>query len=232
MSLLIIEPDAPLASFLCKSFEAAGHQVRVAHRVGEAHQAMTDAAPELVLLDLDLSSGNVAALLQQVRAERPETRVLAVTSSQNIEQRIQALDGGADDCVVKPFWFAELAARVRALLRRTPPTTQALLRVDDLELDRMRRKVRRAGRDVDLTAKEFSLIEYLMLNAGQAVTRAMILDKVWNMALQNNTNVVDVYVNYLRKKIDGESSLKLIHTVRGVGYQLSTFGFGGKVATA
>ncbi len=228
MSLLIVEPDAPLASFLCKSFEAAGHQVRVAYRAGEAHQVMTEAAPELVVLDLDLSSGNATALLQQVRTRRPEARVLAVTSSQSIEQRIQALDGGADDCVVKPFWFAELAARVRALLRRAPPATQALLRVADLELDRMRRKVRRAGREVELTSKEFSLIEYLMLNAGHAVTRAMILDHVWNMALPNNTNVVDVYVNYLRKKLDGASSLKLIHTVRGVGYQLSAFPSGIK----
>jgi two-component system copper resistance phosphate regulon response regulator CusR len=128
------------------------------------------------------------------------------------------LDLGADDIVRKPFAFSELSAHVRALLRRGR-TSDAVLRIEDLELDRMERRVKRAGRTIELTPKEFSLLEYLMRNAGQRITRAQIVEHVWNLSFDTMTNVVDVYINYLRKKVDAFSDRKLIHTIRGIGYQ-------------
>ena len=133
---------------------------------------------------------------------------------------MQSLDTGADDCLTKPFSFTELSARVRALLRRGPRTVEAVLRVADLELDRVARKVVRGGKRIELTSKEFALLEYLMRNAGRRVTRAMIVEHVWNLSFDTSTNIVDVYINYLRKKVDAESIPHLIHTVRGVGYEL------------
>jgi two-component system, OmpR family, copper resistance phosphate regulon response regulator CusR len=221
MPLLIVEPDVPLATFLHNSLESAGHQVLIAHRLADAQRFLLGNTPEVMLLDLDMPSESASSLLQQVRTTRPEVRVLAITASLKVEQRIEALDEGADDCVVKPFRFAELAARIRALMRRPTGGTNLLLRAADLELDRTGRKVHRGTHPVELTTKEFALLEYLMLNAGRAVTRADIIRDVWNMTFQNNTNVVDVYINYLRKKIDEESAVKLIHTVRGTGYKLS-----------
>jgi DNA-binding response OmpR family regulator len=126
--------------------------------------------------------------------------------------------------VLKPFAFMELSARVRALLRRGARTPDAILRVEDLELDRVERKVKRAGKAIQLTPKEFSLLEYLMRNAGARVTRSQIIENVWNLSFDTMTNVVDVYINYLRKKVDAQADLKLIHTVRGVGYRLEAMG--------
>jgi DNA-binding response OmpR family regulator len=135
---------------------------------------------------------------------------------------VKGLDLGADDYLTKPFSFSELSARVRALLRRSPNTIGILLRVEDLELDRAERVVTRAGRRIELTPREFALLEYLMRNAGRAVTRAMIIEHVWNFSFDTMTNVVDVYINYLRKKVDQEFGQKLIRTVRNVGYELGT----------
>jgi two-component system copper resistance phosphate regulon response regulator CusR len=136
------------------------------------------------------------------------------------EDRVQVLDAGADDIVLKPFAFSELSARVRALLRRGGRSPETVLHVEDLELNRVEHKVKRAGRTIDLTPKEFSLLEYLMRNAGKPVTRAQIVEHVWNLSFDTMTNVVDVYINYLRKKVDASSDRKLIHTVRGIGYLL------------
>jgi len=138
-----------------------------------------------------------------------------------VEDRVQSLDAGADDHLSKPFALDELSARVRARLRGGPHTTGSVLRVADLELDRVERRVLRAGKRVDLTAKEFALLEYLMRNSGRRVTRAMIVEHVWNLSFDTGTNIVDVYINYLRKKIDDEQTPHLIHTIRGVGYELS-----------
>ena len=147
--------------------------------------------------------------------------MLVLTARNKVEDRVLSLDTGADDCLIKPFSFTELSARVRALLRRGPRTIETRLRVADLELDRVERKVQRAGKNIDLTSKEFALLEYLMRNAGRRITRAMIVEHVWNLSFDTTTNIVDVYINYLRKKVDESHSTPLIHTVRGVGYQLS-----------
>ena len=133
---------------------------------------------------------------------------------------MQCLDCGADDCVIKPFSYTELSARVRALLRRRPFTSETLLKIADLELNRVERTVKRAGKRIELTSKEFGLLEYLLRNAGHRITRSMIVEHVWNLSFDTGTNIVDVYVNYLRRKIDDGFTPKLIHTVRGVGYEL------------
>jgi DNA-binding response OmpR family regulator len=146
--------------------------------------------------------------------------VLILSGRAGVEDRVKGLDLGADDYLTKPFSFSELSARVRALLRRPPNPLGVVLRVEELELDRAERVVRRAGRRIDLTPREFALLEYLMRNAGRCVTRAMIIEHVWNFSFDTMTNVVDVYINYLRKKIDQDFESKLIHTVRSVGYEL------------
>jgi DNA-binding response OmpR family regulator len=156
-----------------------------------------------------------------VRPKKPSLPVLVLTARSRVEDRVQSLDTGADDCLIKPFSFTELSARVRALLRRGPRTVETVLRLADLELDRVERKVERGGKRIELTSKEFALLEYLMRNAGRRITRAMIVEHVWNLSFDTTTNIVDVYINYLRKKVDGEYAPHLIHTVRGVGYEMS-----------
>jgi DNA-binding response OmpR family regulator len=147
--------------------------------------------------------------------------ILVVTSRHRVEDRVQCLDLGADDYLTKPFSFMELSARVRALLRRSHLSATSTLTVADLKLDRIERRVERGGRRIDLTSKEFALLEYMMRNAGRRVTRAMIIEHVWNLSFDTSTNIVDVYVNYLRRKMDKGFPSPLIHTVRGVGYELS-----------
>jgi DNA-binding response OmpR family regulator len=144
-----------------------------------------------------------------------------LTQRTRVEDRVQCLDTGADDYLAKPFSFSELSARIRALVRRSHLPSESVLLAADLRLDRVQRLVERAGLRIELTSKEFSLLEYLMLNLGRRVTRAMIIEHVWNLTFDTTTNVVDVYINYLRRKIDDGHTCKLIHTVRGVGYELS-----------
>ena len=182
---------------------------------------------DLLILNLAMPGIGGLEVLRQVRAVKPHLPVLFVTASMRVEDRIGGLDSGADDCLTKPFAFAELSARVRALLRRSIPPFEHVLHKLDLELDRVRHVVSRNGHNIDLTPKEFALLEYLMLNEGNNVSRSSIIHHVWKLASHTTTNVVDVYINYVRKKIDSEASQKLIFTVRGAGYR-----FGSKSATA
>src|SRR5581483_8644679 len=208
MRILVVEDDSPLASFVHKGLEAEHYAVDVAADGEQARQMALESDYDLMVLDLNLPRLDGISVLRSLRPRKPSLRVLV-------------LDSGADDYLIKPFSFIELAARVRALLRRRPGTAGTVLRVGDLELDRSSRRVERAGRRVELTSKEFALLEYLMRNSGRCVTRAMIVEHVWNLSFDTSTNIVDVYINYLRKKIDGEHTPHLIHTVRGVGYELS-----------
>lgn len=221
MRILVVEDDAPLATFVQKGLEAEHYAVDVAPDGELARVMALESDYDLLVLDLNLPKLDGIGVLRSIRDRKPSLPVLVLTARSRIEDRVQALDTGADDCLIKPFSFIELSARVRALLRRGPSTVETVLRVADLELDRVERRVERAGKRIELTSKEFALLEYLMRNAGRRITRAMIVEHVWNLSFDTATNIVDVYINYLRKKIDEGFQPRLIHTIRGVGYELS-----------
>jgi two-component system, OmpR family, copper resistance phosphate regulon response regulator CusR len=189
MRVLIAEDDVALASFVRKGLEAEHYAVDVSHD-GEQARAM---AAEL---DYDLPRMDGVSILRQLRTKKPSMPILILTSRNRVEDRVQCLDLGADDYMSKPFSFAELSARIRALLRRSHVPAASVLAVEDLKLERVERRVERAGKRIELTSKEFGLLEYLMLNAGRRMTRAMIIEHVWNLSFDTSTNVVDVYVNY------------------------------------
>lgn len=222
MRILVVEDDTPLATFVRKGLEAEHYAVDTAADGEQARCLALESEYDAVVLDLNLPKLDGLEVLRSIRSRKPNLPVLVLTARSRIEDRVQALDGGADDCLNKPFSFTELSARVRALLRRGPRTVETVLQVADLELDRVERKVKRAGKHIDLTSKEFALLEYLLRNAGRRVTRTMIIEHVWNLSFDTSTNIVDVYVNYLRKKVDEGFTPRLIHTVRGVGYELGT----------
>ena len=219
MRILIAEDDAPLASFVAKALTEEEHQTEIAAD-GEAALAKLVAKPfDLLILDLNLPVLDGNEVLKRLRGRGSEIPILILTATDNVAERVACLDAGADDYLTKPFSYSELAARLRALYRRKGPPVQTVLSVQDLELDCVQRTVVRAGVPVDLTPKEFSLLEYFMRNLGRQITRNMIIQYVWKLAPDTMTNVVDVYVNYLRKKIDENAKVKLIRTVRGVGYE-------------
>lgn len=224
MRILIVEDDAALASFVCKGLEAEHYAVDVAGDGAQGRMMALEIDYDLVILDLGLPSLDGITLLRGLRQAKPGPPVMILTARSRVEDRVQCLDNGADDYLTKPFSFLELAARTRALLRRSHLPSESVLTVSDLRLDRVERRVERAGRRIDLTTKEFILLEYLMRNAGRRLTRAMIIEHVWNLTFDTTTNVVDVYINYLRRKVDDGHAPHLIHTVRGVGYQLSPDG--------
>ena len=220
MRILLAEDDVPVARFVRKGLEAEHYAVDVASD-GEEAQFMVDEFDfDLVILDLNLPRVDGLEVLKHARARKASLPILILTARSAIEERVKGLDLGADDYLGKPFSFIELAARVHALLRRNKQPAEVMLRVADLEMNRVERRITRAGRNIELTPREFTFLEYLMRNAGRCVTRAMIIEHVWNFSFDTMTNVVDVYINYLRKKIDEGFAPKLIHTIRGAGYQL------------
>jgi DNA-binding response OmpR family regulator len=220
MRILIAEDDEALARFVRQGLEGEQYQVDVFPDGEQARTAAIDSEYDLVVLDLNLPKLDGVAILRHLRSKKPSLPVLILTQRTRVEDRVQCLDGGADDYLPKPFSFSELSARIRALLRRSHLPSESVLTVADLKLDRVQHLVERAGTRIDLTAKEFSLLEYLMRNAGRSVTRSMILEHVWNLTFDATTNLVDVYINYVRRKIDDGHTHKLIHTVRGMGYEL------------
>ena len=205
MKLLIVEDDIPLARFLAKGLQEAGYATDVVHDGEQARTMSCDSDYDLVLLDWNLPKLDGLSVLQAIR-DKKGCPVLILTGRTRLEDRVRVLDCGADDCLLKPFAFAELLARVRALLRRGASSVEMKLRVGDLELDRIRRTVARSGKRIDLTSKEFALLEYLMRNAGRGVSRTMIMEKVWNLKFDPGTNIVDVYVNYLTAAEDAVRS--------------------------
>ena len=221
MRVLIAEDDAALAKFVSQGLEAEHYTVDVYSDGEQAGAAAHEIDYDLIILDLNLPTLDGVSVLRQLRAKKPTLPVLVLTQRSRVEDRVQCLDTGADDYLPKPFSFSELSARIRALLRRSHLPSQSVLAIDDLKLDRIEHRVERSGRRIDLTAKEFALLEYLMRNTGRCVTRAMIIEHVWNLTFDTTTNVVDVYINYLRRKVDDGHVTKLIRTVRGVGYELN-----------
>src|SRR6202521_2289314 len=221
MRILIAEDDAALAGFVRQGVQAEHYTVAVAEDGEQARTIERDVDYDLVVLDLGLPRMDGVNVLRHLRLKRPSLPVLVLTLRSRVEDRVQCLDTGADDYLPKPFSFSELSARIRALLRRSHLPSESVLEVADLKLDRVEHRAERAGRRIELTSKEFLLLEYLMRNAGRHVSRAMIIEHVWNLTFDTTTNVVDVYINYLRRKVDDGHPRKLIHTVRGVGYELS-----------
>jgi DNA-binding response OmpR family regulator len=217
MRLLIAEDDRALGLFLTRGLEADGHRVRVTMDGAAAAEAFRQDLPDLTILDLNLPVKDGEQVLEEMRAVDPDLPVLVLTARQEVETRVRCLDRGADDLMTKPFSLHELRARCRALLRRKREA-RLLLRAGDLELDRMEHSARRNGETITLTNKEFALLEQLMLNRGQCVSRVELLDSVWRMEPAQTTNIVDVYINYLRRKLKDPAPGRLIRTVRGQGY--------------
>jgi DNA-binding response OmpR family regulator len=219
MRLLIAEDDKALGMFLSHGMEADGHRVRVALDGAAAVAAFREDLPDLTILDLNLPVKSGEQVLDEVRLVDENLPVLVLTARQEVETRVRCLDRGADDLMTKPFSLHELRARCRALLRRKREA-RLLLRALDLELDRMNHTAQRAGQLIALTNKEFALLEQLMLNRGQCLSRVELLETVWKMEPAQTTNIVDVYVNYLRRKLNDPSPGHLIRTVRGKGYAI------------
>ena len=220
MRILLVEDDRKVASFIRKGLMEEGHAVDVAPD-GETGLAMgLDRPHDVIVVDVMLPGKSGVQVVRDLRQAKVATPVLLLTARDAVEDKVQGLDAGADDYLTKPFAFAELLARVRALLRRGATTQVPLIQVADLTLDPARRTVKRGGEPIPLTNREFALLEYFMRNPGRVLTRTMITEHVWDYSFDSATNVIDVYVNYLRRKIDAGRERKLIHTVRGVGYVL------------
>jgi len=220
MRVLVVEDDKAVGRFLQKGLEAEHYAVDVALDGAVALQMTEGCNYDLVILDLNLPGIDGLDVLKRIRMTQSSVPVLILSSRTKVEDRVKGLDLGADDYMPKPFAFSELAARTRCLLRRGSRPVETSFRIADLELSRVERRVNRNGQIIDLSPKEFSLLEYMMRNSGRTVTRAMIIEHVWNLSFDTMTNVVDVYVSYLRRKIDDGRDHKLINTIRGVGYRI------------
>jgi DNA-binding response OmpR family regulator len=220
--ILVAEDDVPLGNFLRRQLESESFNVHLVQDGEAASEMVTRDKYHLLILDLNLPKMDGIAVLNCVRPKQPQLPILVLTARTQVDDRVLSLDSGADDCLLKPFSFSELMARVRALLRRNSNLPGCSLHFGDLILDSREFRVERAGKRINLSGKEFALLEYLMRNARQTVTRAMIMEHVWNMPFDNSTNLVDVYIKYVRDKVDHpEFSTQLIRTVRGVGYVFS-----------
>ena len=221
MRILIIEDEAGVAGFLQQGLTETGYVVNLAHDGLEGLEYAMAYEYDVILLDIMLPKMNGLDVLRELREKRVKTPVLLLTARDGVDDRVHGLDLGADDYLVKPFAFPELLARVRALLRRPPLQTGNLLGMNDLVMDIVQREVRRAGKHIELSPREFSLLELLLRHPDQVLTRTQILEHVWSFDFHSDTNVVDVYIGYLRRKVDRGFDSPLIHTVRGVGFRLS-----------
>jgi DNA-binding response OmpR family regulator len=220
MRILVVEDEQRVASFVTRALKESAYEVDLAETGDKAIELATQNIYDSILLDIRLPGPDGIQVCRQLRAARVDTPILMLTARTLVEQRVEGLDAGADDYLTKPFAVTELLARVRALVRRRINVGQRVLRYADLELDRHRRSVTRAGRKVLLTAKEFALLEFLVSRAPNVVPRNEIIEHVWDMQFDPGTNLVEVYINRLRQKISTASEPKIIHTVHGVGYSL------------
>ena len=220
MRILVVEDETKVASFIRRGLEAEHYRVDIAADGQSGLERVFDEDYDLMILDVMLPKRDGLSVLKEIRRRRLPIPVLMLTARDTVPDRVAGLDGGADDYLTKPFAFEEFVARVRALLRRGTPTQAPILRLADLQLNPVSREVTRAGRPIGLTAKEFALLEFFLRQPGRVLSRALIAQHVWGVDFDTFTNVIDVYVNYLRKKIDADFAPKLLHTVRGVGYVL------------
>ncbi|MFO0775009.1 MAG: response regulator transcription factor [Nitrospiraceae bacterium] len=220
MRILVIEDEAKVASFIKRALEEENYAVDLCGDGARGLELAGGTSYDLILVDLMIPEVPGLEVIRRLRAEKITAPILILTALSQTDQKVQGLDAGADDYLTKPFAIDELLARVRAMLRRGSTESAAVLQIDDLILNPATRDVTRAGQRLDLTAKEYALLEYFMRNVGRVLTRPMIAEHVWNLDFDTFTNVIDVYVNYLRNKVDKGRSRKLIHTVRGSGYVL------------
>jgi len=220
MRILVIEDEVKIAQFIKRGLKEEGYAVDVANDGEEGHFLLSSNEYDAIILDLMLPKIDGLTLCRTLRKEGNQTPIVMLTAKDTVKDKVKGLDSGADDYLPKPFAFEELLARVRVLLRKKDSRVQTQLKVGDLSLDLLTHKVTRGDREIDLTVKEYALLEYLMRNAGNIVTRTMISEHVWDINFDTFTNVIDVYINYLRNKIDSGFPDKMIHTVRGKGYLL------------
>ena len=221
MRILLVEDEKKVADIIARGLKAERYAVDVSLD-GQNGWEMADAYNyDLIILDLMLPGLNGTEILQRVRRKNSQVPILILTARDGMADKIKNFEGGADDYLTKPFAFAELMVRVKALLRRGPVNRSSVLRVGDLEIDRLSQNVRRAGKKIELTSKEYSLLEYLATHPGRVFSRTMIIEHVWDQSFQGLTNIVDVYVRHLRTKVDDAFPVKLLRTVRGVGYSLN-----------
>jgi DNA-binding response OmpR family regulator len=216
--ILIVEDDISLGKFLSRSLTQKHFTTDIALDGEAAWEALQQSPYNLAILDLNLPGIDGTALLKQVRLTQPTLRILVLSARNRTEDMVSTLEQGADDYLIKPFSFLELLARVRGLLRRDTTPTAGATQIGDLHIDRDQHRVTRGQRVVDLTPREFAILDCLMNNAGRPVSRVTLMREVWNVPLDPTTNIVDVYMKYLRDKVDLEGEAKLIHTIRGVGY--------------
>lgn len=220
MRILIVEDEQKVSALVKRGLTAERYAVDVAADGLEGFE-LAEAYPyDLIILDLMLPRLTGGEVLQHIRRKNSHVPVLVLTARDSIDDKVKLFELGADDYLTKPFAFAELLVRVKALLRRGPVNRSSTLRIGDLELDRLTQQVRRGGRRVELTAKEYSLLEYLMQNEDRVLSRNMIIEHVWDQSFDGVTNIVDVYVKHLRSKVDDGNPLKMIRTVRGTGYTI------------
>jgi heavy metal response regulator len=223
MRILVVEDERKVASFIRQGLEEEGHAVEVADDGEAALELILDDRPyDLVVLDVMLPRRDGFKVLKALREQGIQSPVLLLTARDTVRDKVMGLDLGADDYLTKPFAFEEFLARVRALLRRGATAPAPVLRVADLTLDPSTREVVRGGRRITLTAREYALLEYFLRNVGRVLTRPMIAEHVWGLDFDTETNIIDVYVGYLRRKLDTEGEQPLLHTVRSVGYALKT----------
>jgi DNA-binding response OmpR family regulator len=222
MRLLLVEDESEIQGFLKRSLTEAGYQVQVAGDAKTAERLATEDAQDVLVVDLGLPDEDGISLILRLRQQGMSAPVLILSARRSVDDRVRGLEQGGDDYLTKPFALAELLARLRNLLKRNSPARSEATRISvlDLELDLLRREASRGGESLSLTPQEFVLLEYLCRNAGRVVTRSMILDQVWGMRIQPETNVVDVHIYRLRGKVDSEERRPLIKTLRGVGYVL------------
>ncbi len=220
MRILVVEDEHKLAGVLKRGLTEQGYAVDIAYD-GEVGLALAQAeAYDLIVLDVMLPKLDGLVVCRRLRSDRRNVPVIMLTARDAVDDRVAGLDSGADDYLVKPFAFRELLARVRALLRREDIAKDPVLRVGDLEVDTVRHEVRRAGRPVELTSKEYAILEYFVRHPNHVLTRTQIAEHVWDYDFVYMSNVVDVYVRYLRRKLDDDHEPRLLHTIRGTGYQL------------
>ena len=220
MRILVVEDEKKLASFIKRGLKEKGYAVDLAE-TGDDGLFQAEVNPyDLIILDIMLPGKDGLYVCRELRKKNIDVPIMMLTARDEVEDKVTGLDIGADDYMTKPFIFAEFLAHVRALLRRKGDKKNTKLKIADLELDQITHKVTRAGNNIELTSTEYSLLEYLMLNVNQVVTRTMISEHVWNDDFDSFSNVINVYINYVRKKVDGDFDKKLIHSIRGTGYIL------------